>query len=86
MHSPKSEPHVTDIRNLGLAAAFECTLVAGRPGLAVMRVFEKALDEGLLVRFSADAIAVAPPFICTENDILAMAEELRRALRAVPTP
>ena len=51
-----------------------------------MRVFEKALDEGLLVRFSADAIAVAPPFICTENDILAMAEELRRALRAVPTP
>jgi beta-alanine--pyruvate transaminase len=51
-----------------------------------MQVFEKALDEGLLVRFSGDSIAVAPPFICSENDIRAMVEGLRRALRAVPTP
>lgn len=85
IHSLKGEPHVTDIRNLGLAAAFECAPVAGQPGLAAMRVFEKALDEGLLVRFSGDAIAVAPPFICTEKDILGMVEGLRRALRAVPT-
>jgi len=49
-----------------------------------MRVFERALDEGLLLRFSGDTIAVAPPFICSENDILAMVEGLRRSLRAVP--
>jgi len=86
MHSLRGEPHVTDIRNLGLAAALECAPIAGQPGLAAMRVFEKALDEGLLVRCSGDTIAVAPPFICTENDIQAMVEGLRRALRAVPTP
>jgi beta-alanine--pyruvate transaminase len=86
MHSLKGEPHVTDIRNLGLAAALECAPIAGQPGLATMRVFEKALAEALLVRFSGDTIAVAPPFICSENDIRAMVEGLRRALRAVPTP
>jgi beta-alanine--pyruvate transaminase len=48
-----------------------------------MRVFEKAVDEGLLVRFSGDTIAVAPPFICSENDIRTMVEGLRRALHAV---
>jgi beta-alanine--pyruvate transaminase len=85
MHSLRGEPHVTDIRNLGLAAALECAPVAGQSGLAAMRVFEKALDEGLLVRFSGDSIAVAPPFICDENDIGDMVEGLRRALRAVPT-
>jgi beta-alanine--pyruvate transaminase len=85
MHSLKGEPHVTDIRNLGLAAALQCAPIAGQPGLAAMRVFEKALDEGLLVRFSGDTIAVAPPFICSESDIVAMVEGLRRALRAAPT-
>ena len=86
MHSLKGEPHVIDIRNLGLAAALECAPIPGQPGLAAMQVFEKALDEGLLVRFSGDSIAVGPPFICSENDIRAMVEGLRRALRAVPTP
>lgn len=85
MHSLQGEPHVTDIRNIGLAAALECAPIAGQPGLAAMRVFEQALDEGLLVRFAGDAIAVAPPFVCSESDILAMVEGLRRALRAVPT-
>ena len=83
MHSLKGEPHVTDIRNLGLAAAIQCAPVAGQPGPAAMRVFEKAVDEGLLVRFSGDTIAVAPPFICSENDIRTMVEGLRRALYAV---
>ena len=84
IHSLKGEPHVTDIRNIGLAAAIECAPIPGQPGVAAMRVFEKALDEGLLVRFAGDSIAVAPPFICTDADIAAMIEGLRLALRAVP--
>ena len=84
MHSLKGEPHVTDIRNLGLAAAVECAPIAGQPGLRAMQVFEKALDEGLMVRFAGEAIAVAPPFISSDADVTAMAEGLRRALRAVP--
>ncbi len=84
IHSLTGEPHVTDIRNLGLAAALELAPIAGQPGLRAIRVFERALDEGLLVRFSGDILAVAPPFVSSTGEVTAMVEGLRRALRAVP--
>jgi len=49
-----------------------------------VRVFERALDEGLLVRFGGECLALAPPFISSAEEITAMIEGLRRALRAVP--
>jgi beta-alanine--pyruvate transaminase len=84
VHSLRGEPHVTDIRNLGLAAAIELAPISGQPGLRAVRVFERALDEGLLVRFSGECLAMAPPFVSTPEEITAMIEGLRRALRAVP--
>ena len=84
MHSLRGEPHVTDIRNLGLAAALELSPIAGQPGAKSFAVFEQALQQGLLVRFTGDIIAVAPPFIATADDIRNMVEGLRHALRAVP--
>ena len=83
MHSLKDEPHVTDIRNLGLAAAIDLRPYDGQPGLKGLRFFEHALDEGLLVRYSGDTIAVAPPFITLPEEIDAMVSALRRTLRAV---
>ena len=84
LHSLRGEPHVTDIRNIGLAGAIELAPIAGQPGLRAIRVFEKALDEGLLVRFSGEVLAVAPPFISSVAEVESMVEGLRRALRAVP--
>lgn len=84
MHSLRGEPHVTDIRNIGLAAALELAPYSGQPGMKSFRVFEQALGEGLLLRFTGDIIAVAPPFIAAESDIRAMVEGIRRSLRAVP--
>jgi len=84
VHSLRGEPHVTDIRNIGLAGAIELAAITGQPGLRAIRVFEKALDEGLLLRFSGDILAVAPPFVSSVADIEAMVEGIRRALRAVP--
>jgi len=84
VHSLKGEPHVTDVRNIGLAAAIELAPIAGSPGLRAIKVFEKALDEGYMVRFSADILAVAPPFISTAAEVQGMVEGIRRALRAVP--
>ncbi|HXQ30611.1 MAG TPA: aspartate aminotransferase family protein [Steroidobacteraceae bacterium] len=84
VHSLRGEPHVTDIRNIGLAAAIELAPIAGQPGMRAIRVFEKALEEGLLVRFSGDILAVAPPFVSSVGDIESMVEGIRRALRAVP--
>jgi beta-alanine--pyruvate transaminase len=84
VHTLQGEPHVIDVRNIGLAAAIELAPVSGQPGLKAIRVFEKAIDEGLLVRFSGDILAVAPPFISSDTEVRDMVERLRRALRAVP--
>jgi beta-alanine--pyruvate transaminase len=84
VHSLQGESHVIDVRNIGLAAAIELAPIAGQPGLKGIKVFEKALDEGLLVRFSGDTLAVAPPFISTETEVRDMVGRLRRALHATP--
>lgn len=83
-HSLKGEPHVIDIRNIGLTAAVELAPIAGQPGLRALRLFERALDEGLLVRFSGEIIALAPPFISTPDEVTSMIEAIRRCLRSLP--
>ena len=84
VHSLKGEPHVTDIRNIGLAAAIELAPIAGQPGLRAIRVFEKALDDGFMLRCSGETIAIAPPFVSSAADVVAIVEAIRKALRAVP--
>ena len=84
VHSLKGEPHVTDIRNIGLAAAVELAPIAGQPGLKAVRVFERGLEEGLMLRFGGECISLAPPFVSSAAEVQAMVESLRRALRAVP--
>lgn len=81
IHSLKGEPGVVDIRNIGLAAAVDIEGVPGKVGLRALRTFEAGLDEGLMLRFTADTIAMGPPFISTRDEIEAMAEKLRRSIR-----
>src|SRR6266516_1126052 len=82
-HSLKGEPGVSDIRNIGLVAAVELEPIAGKPGLRALKVFERAMEDGMLFRFTGDIIAMAPPFISTKVEIETMAEKLRAAIRAV---
>ena len=84
VHTLKGEPHVVDIRNIGLAAAVELAPIPGQAGLRGVRVFEKALDEGFMLRFSGDILAVAPPFVSSTAEVQAVVEGIRRALRGVP--
>jgi beta-alanine--pyruvate transaminase len=83
MHALKGEPGVTDIRNMGLAAAVDFDPIPGKPGLRGMKVFERGLEEGFLLRVAGDAIAVGPPFISTADEITRMGEGIRRAIRHV---
>jgi len=83
IHSLRGEPHVADIRNFGLAAAVELTPRENQPGHRSLQVFEKGLDAGILLRFTGETLAVAPPFIATPEEIRAMVEALRRVLREV---
>ena len=85
VHTLRGEPHVLDIRNIGLTAAVELDPYPGQPGACGQRVFERALDEGILLRVTGDIISLAPPFISSEDEVRAMIESLRRTLRAIPT-
>jgi beta-alanine--pyruvate transaminase len=82
IHSLRGEPLVADIRNLGLAAAVDVTPIPGKPALRAFQVFEQALSRGLLPRFTGETIALAPPFISTEDEVRNAVEILRAALRA----
>jgi beta-alanine--pyruvate transaminase len=83
IHSLRGEPHVTDIRNFGLAAAVELTPREGKPGARALEAFEKGLDAGILLRFTGDTLAVAPPFIATPEEIRGMVQTLRRVLHDI---
>jgi beta-alanine--pyruvate transaminase len=83
IHSLRDEPHVADIRNFGLAAAVELIPVPGKPGIRALEAFEKGLDAGVLLRFTGDTLAVAPPFISTDDQVREMVEIIRAVLRGL---
>jgi len=80
IHSLRGEPLVTDIRNLGLAAAIDVAPVPGKAALRAFQVFEAALDRGLLLRFTGETLALAPPFISSPAEVRQAVETLRAAL------
>jgi beta-alanine--pyruvate transaminase len=69
VHSLKSAPGVTDIRNLGMAAGIDLDPKAGAAGARGYATFVKAFELGLLTRQSADTLAMSPPLIIEKNQI-----------------
>lgn len=83
IHGLRGKPGVTDIRNLGLAAAVDLEPFPGKPGLRGFKVFERGMEEGVLLRCTADTIAVAPPYIATGAQIESMVETLGDVVGAI---
>jgi len=83
IHGLRGEPYVADIRNIGFAAALQLEPIPDQPGRRALAFFEQALEEGFLVRFTGDTIALAPPFISTPEQIKSMIEGMRRTLRSL---
>ncbi len=83
VHSLRDEPHVIDIRNLGLAAAVELAPRPGAPSKRAMEVFHWCFDHGAMVRYTGDIIAIGPALIAEESDIEEIVELIRSALRTV---
>jgi len=86
LHSLQGEPGVTDIRNFGFCGAVDLQGWPGQPGLRALRVFEAAMGLGVLLRFTGETIAVAPPFIATTSELQHMVEALRAAIRQTADP
>jgi beta-alanine--pyruvate transaminase len=81
IHSLKGAPHVIDLRNLGLVGGIELEPRPGKPGTRAYDIFVDCFEKGLLIRVTADIIALSPPLIVEKNQIDQMVDTIRQALR-----
>ncbi|RUX09872.1 MULTISPECIES: aspartate aminotransferase family protein [unclassified Mesorhizobium] len=83
LHSLKGEPHVIDIRNIGLIGAIELAPIAGSPTKRAFSAFVKAFERGALIRTTGDIIALSPPLIITKGQINELIDHVREVLRSI---
>ncbi|WP_309611739.1 aspartate aminotransferase family protein [Sphingomonas sp.] len=83
LHSLNGEPHVIDVRTIGLVAGVELSARAGAPGSRGYDVFTRCFSKGLLIRVTGDIVALSPPLIITEDEIGRIIESIRGVLNEV---
>jgi beta-alanine--pyruvate transaminase len=83
LHSLKGEPHVIDIRNIGLIGAIELAPIPGEPTKRAFSAFLKAFERGALIRTTGDIIALSPPLIITKGQINELIDHVRDVLRSI---
>ncbi len=83
LHSLKGEPHVIDIRNIGLVGAIELEPMAGQPSKRAFSAFLKAFERGVLIRTTGDIIALSPPLIISKGQINELIDHVREVLRMI---
>ncbi|MBY0489969.1 MAG: aspartate aminotransferase family protein [Gemmatimonadaceae bacterium] len=81
VHSLRGEPHVIDIRNLGLVAGVELATRDGQVGARGMEAHIDCFQHGQLVRFTGDTIAMSPPLIIERAQIDELIDGVRATLR-----
>ncbi len=82
IHSLKGEPHVADIRNIGLAAGVTVAARDGAPGVRGTDVFLKTYENGVAIRANGDHLAIAPILTMGRTEIDMTVDALRKGLRA----
>jgi beta-alanine--pyruvate transaminase len=83
LHSLKDEPHVIDVRNIGLVGAIELESIAGAPTKRAFSAFVKAYESGYLIRTTGDIIALSPPLIVETHHIDELVDGIRKVLREI---
>jgi beta-alanine--pyruvate transaminase len=83
LHSLKDAKNVIDIRNIGLVGGIELKSREGAGGARGFETYLKCFERGLLIRNTADIIALAPALIVEEAQIDQMITTLRDVLGSV---
>lgn len=83
VHALRGLPHVIDLRHIGLVAGIELEARPGAPGARGFETFLKCFEAGVLVRSTADTIALSPPLIVERSQIDQMFETVAVALKHV---
>ena len=81
IHTLQGEPHVIDIRNLGMAGAIEFSGKLNQPSVRAMEIFQKCFERGLMVRYTGDIIAIGPALVASEKEIEFIIETIRAVVR-----
>lgn len=82
VHGLKGAKHVADIRNFGLAAGISISPLPGEPAKRPYEIAMAMWDKGFYVRYGADTIQLAPPFIATSAEIDRLVSALGDTLQA----
>ena len=83
LHSLRDHPNVIDIRNLGLMGAVELSPRPGEPGNRGYEIFRYCFENGVLVRVTADTVALSPPLTLEPAHIDTIRAVLGEALTRV---
>ena len=83
VHSLKGERHVTDIRNIGMAAGLTLETRDNIPGARALDVFVKAWELGAVIRNNGETLAIAPIMSMGKAEIDRIVDVVRQALNAV---
>ena len=79
----KGNKHVMDLRVIGLVGGIELHPREGGPGKRAFEAFTKAFDQGVLIRVTADTIAVSPPLIVQKEQIDEIVGTIDEVLKTV---
>jgi beta-alanine--pyruvate transaminase len=84
VHSLRGEPFVVDIRNVGLAAGIELEADPKAPGRRGFDAIKLAFSEqNMVMRVGGDNIALSPPLIASESDIVKIVDNVRGVLKSL---
>ena len=72
-----------DLRNLGIVAGIELEPRPGAPTARATETFHKCFDDGVLIRVTADTIALSPPLIVEKNQIDRIFDTIDSVLKTV---
>ena len=81
-HALRGLPHVLDIRNYGLILGVELESIPGKVGARAFDAYLKCFDRGLLIRQTADILALSPPLIIEPAQIDQIFTTVREVLKA----
>jgi len=79
----RGEPHVIDVRTMGLVAGIELSPREGAPGARAFDVFLDCWEKGVFVRTTGDTVAMSPPLIIEPEHIDRIFKTLTEAIRSV---
>ena len=78
-HGLRGARHVADVRNLGLVAGIELQGREEAPGARAAEAFQACYEQGVLLRYTGDTLALSPPLVIEESQI----DQLFATLKAV---